>query len=171
MKNFKIIVLFSGFLLIAGMFINCTSTGDEVTVTARDVVDEDSLKEFVLAARDHLEGDYAQAIVDFREERQWKYEDIYIFGINREGAIIFHSENRDFEGLKLRSVFNRASRIDITSELLRAGFKTEGGFVEYEYPRPTTERREPKISYAISFRREGNEDAVVVSGFYPEDWY
>lgn len=172
MKNLKTIFLFLSFLAVAGMLITCTPRGSKITITARDVVDEDSLRDFVLAAKDYLEGDYVQAVVDFRQESRWRYGAIYLFSIKKsDGKTLFHVETPEFVGQRIRLIDADTGR-DVIDQFRRVGSRPEGGFVEYKYDNPETRERDRtlKISYVISFIREGREDYIVGAGFHPEDY-
>ena len=166
MKHFKTIILFTSLL----SFMGITACGSQnQTITASEVKDENTLRDFVLAARKHLENDYTRAVEDFRTKPQWKYGAIYLFGLDKNGLTIFHVKTPDFEGQRVR-IIDDASGEEITKKLLDAGFKRDGDFVEYLFDNPATEGKDRslKISYAVPFRREGKEDFIVGAGFYPE---
>ena len=167
MKHFKIVILCLS--LFSFMEILTACGPQKQTITASEVKDTESLKRFVLAARNHLENDYAKAVEDFRTKPQWKYGAIYLFGIDKNGLTIFHVKTPDFEGQKIR-IIDEASGEEITKKLMDAGFKRDGDFVEYRFDNPATELKDRslKVSYAVPFRREGKEDFIVGAGFYPE---
>ena len=167
MRNLKPIILFISFLSFVGLFVACETQNQNIP--ARDVNDEASLKAFVHSARDYLENDYPQAVVDFRNESRWKYRSIYLFGLRRDGTTTFHIKNSDWEGSKLQ-IIDAASGEDIIRKLLNAGFSNRGGFVRYRFDNPDKpgKDRSPKISYVVPFRRDGRDDYIVGAGFYPD---
>ena len=150
-------------------------------VTAADVVDRESLRQFVHGSLDWLLELVGQ--VGFQRATEWKAlmreeggpfksGPIYLFVFTPEGYVIFHGadpwregriaiDNTDFQG--------RA----FVREVIAAA-QAGGGFVEYFWDDPTVQGDEdtgtPKVSYAVSYKSdlpvyEGVE-FIVGAGFY-----
>ena len=150
-------------------------------VTAADVVDRETLRQFVHGSLDWLLELVGQ--VGFRRATEWKAlmreeggpfrsGPIYLFVFTPEGYVIFHGadpwregrtaiDNTDFQGRPfVREVIAVA----------QAG----GGFVEYFWDDPTVQGDEdtgtPKVSYAVSYKSElpvyEGVEFIVGAGFY-----
>lgn len=158
------------FLIVAGSAAAQTSA-----VTAGDVVDRETLKSFVLAAKDQLEGaatrsEYQDVLKAFRTEEIWKKGSIYLFITNAEGVMLFHAESPDLEGQNLIDLMD-ADGVKMVQELLAAA-AIGGGFVDYLWPDPAVPGDEktgsPKVSYGVFYSAQGHdEEFMVASGFYP----
>ena len=161
-------------LALAGFFILANSLAAQTSdVAAGDVVDEETLKAFVLAAKAQLEGattqsEYQDVLKAFRSEETWKKGSIYIGVLTTEGVSVFHAENPDLEGRDLIDLVD-ANGVKITHELLAAAARG-GGYVRYLWPDPAVpddeETGSPKVSYGVYFTAFG-ETFIVGSGFYP----
>ena len=159
-------------------------------VTARDVVDRETLKAFVTQAGEALlnqqkGGDLAatsKARVAFRDpDGPWRHGSVYIYILDlTTNIVLFHGVFPDL--FELRPLVGIA-RDGITGELIlpqvlaAAMSGPEGGFVEYFYDDPTDDTDSadvPKVGYARQFTGERvREDGtaltinfVVGSGFY-----
>lgn len=170
MKHLTVILVLglAAFLIIAGSVAAQTSD-----VTAGDVVDRETLKAFVLAAKDQLEGvttqaEYQDLLEAFRTEETWKMGSIYLFVLSTEGVMLFHAEDPDLEGRNLINLMD-VNGVKMVQEGLAAA-AAGGGYVAYLWPDPAVpgdeETGSPKVSYAVSFSAFGQE-YVVASGFYP----
>ena len=143
-------------------------------VTASDVVDRETLKAFVLAAKAYGDNatilpEYISVLQEFRTEETWKYGSVYLFVLTTEGTAIFHADNPDLEGQDL-SDLEDANGVKIVQEFIAAAAEG-GGYVEYLWPDPLVEGDEeigsPKVSYVIPYAALG-QNFVLGSGFYPE---
>ena len=152
-----------GFFFL-GTLISCGGTQNGGRgITAEEVRDDASLKSFVRDAREHLEANYEQAVVDFGKEKRWKSDTVYLWSLRKDGSFLFHIQSPI---LKERKFENS----DTTRQFLSEGFKHGGGFVEYRVDNPAKEGPDQsrKIAYVIPFEREG-EEYLIASGYYP-DW-
>ncbi len=143
-------------------------------VTAADVVDRETLKAFVLAAKAHADNatslaEYLAVLQEFRTEGPWKQGSIYLFVFSTTGIFVLHGDNPDLEGQNLIDLED-ANGVKIVQELIAVAAEG-GGYVEYLWPDPVVEGDEeigsPKVSYAIPYSALG-QDFVLGSGFFPE---
>lgn len=143
-------------------------------VTATDVVDDPSLREFVERARNLTEAetltdrDAAYAYLDgmFRGD-VWAGGPIYLFVITTDGDVFFHAGNAALEG---RNLWDNEDRNGVrTTQELIAAAERGGDFVDYYFDNPDIEGDEeegsPKRSYALPLTLAG-ERYVIGSGYY-----
>ena len=142
-------------------------------VTAGDVVDRETLKAFVLAAKAYADNasslaEYLAVLQEFRTEGAWKQGSIYLFVFTTDGTFLLHGDNPDLEGQNMIDLED-ANGVKILQELIAVA-ADGGGFVEYLWPDPAVEGDEetgsPKVSYGIPYSALG-QDFVLGSGFYP----
>ncbi|MCY3869466.1 MAG: cache domain-containing protein, partial [Gemmatimonadetes bacterium] len=163
-------------------------TGMELTmlsgfypVTARAVVDKETLKSFVGAAKEYAKSfPFSEEIAEeFRQEGgRWKHESIYLAVLNSEGVIVYHAADADLEGQNLIN-FEDPNGVKYVQELIAAA-AAGGGFVEYYFDNPAVDENgdgeltgdpigSPKISYAIPIIDSQTGMALtLLSGFYPQ---
>ena len=166
------------------------------TVTARDVVDRETLKAFVTQAGEYvleflMSGDLTAASkirVALRDENgPWRHGSVYLYVLDTvSNMITVHGANPD--RYELRPLVATVRDV-VTGELVlpqvikAAKSSPEGGFVEYYFDDPTDDTDSadiPKVGYAREFTGEFQwADGMVVSisfivgsGFYgsaPDD--
>ena len=168
--------------LIAATIVALTALGpaahpasaQDSEVTAADVVDRESLRDFVHAAVAYVgqattPAEYLGILQEFRVEGAWKQGAIYVFVLLPDGTLLFHGGNPDLEGENIYDAED-ANGVKYTQDLLAAAAEG-GGFVEYLFDNPAIEGDEesgsPKVSYVVPFSAFG-QDVTVGSGFYPE---
>ena len=183
-------------VLLAGFDLNETHVVEEdidygdPTVTARDVVDRETLKAFVTQAGEwFLEiqktGDLtalSKAKIALRDENgPWRHGNVYLYILDRVSNIIrVHAAFPD--RYELRPLVATV-RDAVTGELIlpqvieAAKSNPEGGFVEYYFDDPTDDTDSadiPKVGYAREFKgslqiadgRVVPLNIIVGSGFY-----
>ena len=187
-------------IVLGGFDLNTSHVADEVvdygnpSVTASDVVDRDTLKQFVIEAgnyfidaqsdsRDGILGSVAK--VAMRDPNgPWRHGSVYIYILDlRSNIIFFHGANPNrFEFRPLIATVRDA----VTGELIlpqvidAAKSSPEGGFVRYYFDDPTIDTDSadtPKVGYAREFtgtvqRQDGSvipSNYIVGSGFYLTD--
>ena len=158
MKWIKSLVLFFFFLSTSGAW----------AVTADQVVDRESLKEFVQKAAAHLEADYDQALKDFNEEGDWKSGDIYLYILDFQGHSVFHAFMPELQGENLINLTD-SNGVKIVRELISVSRTiVGGGYVEYIWPNPIPGEggSSSKVGYAQHFIGPNGEDLIVGSGIY-----
>ena len=159
-------------------------------VTARDVVDRETLKAFVTQAGNYFlellkTGDAAalsQAKIALRDENgPWRHGSVYLYVLDIvSNIIIFHAAFPDkYEYRPLvPTVHDAVTGEFILPQVIEAAKSDpEGGFVEYYFDDPTDDTDSadiPKVGYAREFaasiqRADGSTvpaDFIVGSGFY-----
>ena len=159
-------------------------------VTAADVVDRATLKEFVTQAGDHFielvktgdPADLSKARTAMRDPNgPWRHGSVYIYVLNlKSKTILFHAAFPDrFENRPLKPTVRDAvtGEFILTQVIEAAKSNPEGGFVEYYFDDPNDDTDSadiPKVGYARKFdrqlpRRDGSTaelSFVVGSGFY-----
>ena len=183
------LVLLTGFELNESHVIQEEIDYGDPTVTARDVVDRETLKAFVTQAGEYTlelqkSGDIAassKARIAMRDPNgPWRHGNVYVYIVDRiSNIILFHGAFPDRLELRPPGI----SRDAVTGELIidqiyaAAASSSEGGFWQYHFDDPTddTDSAEiPKTGYAREFaglvlRADGIEvpfDFIVGSGFY-----
>ena len=150
-------------------------------ITARAVVDKETLKAFVGTAKEYAKSfPFSEDIeAEFRQEGgRWKHESIYLSVLNSDGVIVFHAANPALEGQDLTNLED-PNGVKYIQELVAAA-AAGGGFVEYYFDNPAIDENgdgelvgdpigSPKISYAtpITDLQTGME-ITLLSGFYPQ---
>ena len=179
------IVLLAGFDLTASHLAPEEIDYGNPTVTARDVVDRETLKAFVTQAGDWFleiqkSGDAAavsRARVALRDPNgPWRHGSVYLYVLDTANDIVlFHATQPDrFEYRPLRpTVRDVVTGEYILPQIVEAATSgPDGGFVEYHYDDPTdhTDSADiPKTGYAREFSVTfaGRPlDFIVASGFY-----
>ncbi|MCY3765710.1 MAG: T9SS type A sorting domain-containing protein [Gemmatimonadetes bacterium] len=185
-------------ILLAGFDLNETHLAEEAidygdpTVTARDVVDRETLKAFVNEAGRYCLGlqgrdDISRAKIALRDPNgPWRHGSVYLYVLDLvSNIILIHGAFPDrFELRPLIATVRDA----VTGELIlpqvieAAKNNPEGGFVEYYFDDPTDDTDSadiPKVGYARQFTTELDIGGRVIplnfiigSGFYgraPDD--
>ena len=163
-------------VLLAGFDLNESHVVEEVidygdpTITARDVVDRETLKAFVTQAGERFReisqsGDPAafyKARNAMRDENgPWRHGSVYLYILDLTSNIItFHGAFPD--RFELRPLIATVRDV-VTGELIlpqvieAAKSNPEGGFVEYHFDDPTDDTDSadiPKVGYAREFKGE-----------------
>ena len=141
-------------------------------VTASEVVDRETLKAFVEAAKESLEGaanfsEVASLVGAFRSEGDWKAGSMYLIVLTPEGVVQFHGADLTFEDKNVLDLED-ARGTKIVQEILAAS-TAGGGFVEYYWDDPAVagdaDADSPKLTYAVPATIRGQE-FIVAAGFY-----
>ena len=189
--NFGVpIVMLAGFELDASHLVQESIDYGNPATTARDVVDRETLKDFVTQAGEYIldlqkTGDVAassKARIAFRDANgPWRHGPVYLYVLDRiSNVILFHGAFPDrFELRPLVPTIKDAvtGELVLPQVLAAAASSPEGGFVEYYFDDPSdaNDRADiPKVGYAREFngtfpRSDGTIatlDFVVGSGFY-----
>ena len=184
-------------LLLAGFDLNESHLIHEVidhgnpAITARDVVDRETLKAFVAGAIDYFltisDTDDPAVISKLRVAMRdpngpWRHDSVYLYLLERTtNIILFHGAFPD--RFEWRPLFPPTVRDAVTGKFVvqqvldAATSSPEGGFVEYYFDDPNDDSDSaeiPKVGYARQFfaplrRADGSVwtlDLIVGSGFY-----
>ena len=143
-------------------------------VTAADVLNRGNLMQFVeraaAALSEHAsDRETAYAFLDgnFRDEAEWRHQDIYVFVLTMEGINFFQAPDPDWEGTDV------SDQVDLNGVRLGQGLleavRAGGGFVEYHWDNPAVEGDEeggsPKLAYAVPIT-VGETPMLLGSGIY-----
>ena len=180
------------FVLLAGFDLEETHLAAEQidygdpSITAKDVVDRDTLKAFVTEAGDHMVDiletgtlvDVAKSKVAFRDPNgPWRHGSVYLYALDlTSNIILFHGAfpNR-FENRPLTPTVRDAvtGQFILPQVIEAAKSSPEGGFVEYYFDNPNDDNDSaeiPKTGFAREFTARVGPQAtikfVVGSGFY-----
>ena len=189
--NFRLpIVILAGFELDSSHLVQESIDYGAPATTAKDVVDRETLKDFVTQAGEYIidlqkTGDLAassKARIALRDPNgPWRHGPVYLYVLDRiSNVILFHGAFPDrFELRPLVPTIKDAvtGQFVLPQVLAAAASSPEGGFVEYYFDDPSddTDRADiPKVGYAREFsgtyqRPDGTTvplDFVVGSGFY-----
>ena len=133
---------------------------EKAAAAARDVVDRETLKNFVLEAKSLLESAQDEAartaiLESFRTDEEWRHGPIYIFITDFEGTGFFHATKPEREGVNNidQEDSNGVKVIQQNIAAAQAG----GGFTEYLWDNPAIEGEDesPKVSYVAPIEIEG----------------
>ena len=175
MKNLKTFILFISFLSLLGMITACENNSGRIvrTTSASQVKDRQTLRNFVLDARNYLERDYDKAIDDFKKGNgPWRHGETYLFIIDEHNKVLLHVGSPILEGQQDLLIKDLNTGKLIADDLIREGLKQGGGFVEYYIDDPTTEEKDTsrKITYVTSFTKGKNQPILIIgAGFFPDD--
>lgn len=183
-------------LLLAGFELDATHLAQEEidygdpTVTARDVVDRETLKTFVTEAGEYFielqerggPAASSQARIAMRDPNgPWRHGSVYLYVLERNSnVILFHGAFPDRFELKplIPTVQDVVTGEFVLTQVLEAAASSpEGGFVQYFWDDPTDDTDAadiPKVGYAREFTGQIQPpdgrilpmDIVVGSGFY-----
>ena len=155
------------FVLVA---IGLLGGAEKAAAAARDVVDRETLKNFVLEAKsllDSAQDEAARAAIleTFRTDEEWKHGPIYIFITDFEGTSFFHGAKPEREGTN--NIDQEDSNgVKITQQNIAAA-QAGGGFTEYLWDNPAIEGEDesPKVSYVAPIEIEGTS-YYIGAGLY-----
>ena len=155
----------------------------EPEVTAAEVMDRETLQQFVIGAmrgyvgalQAHGTDRYADILNVFRiEDGHWRHGSIYLFILNDQGYVIFHGADRTREA-RNQSHLEDINGVKFIQEFIRVA-AAGGGFVEYQFDDPSVPGDEqtgtPKLSYVQSVESRGGRRVIFGAGIYfnPSDY-
>ena len=182
-------------IVLAGFDLNETHVVEEdldygdPTITAKDVVDRETLKAFVTEAGEFMlelqkTGDLAASSklrIALRDENgPWRHGSVYLYALDLTSNIIFFHgafpDRYEFRPL-IPTVRDVVTGEFILPQVIEAAKSDpEGGFVEYYFDDPTDDTDSadiPKVGYAREFKGEYDTgervlslNFIVGSGFY-----
>lgn len=173
MKNLNTFVISLICLSVMGFITACGggSGGTYKITTASQVIDKQTLKNFVLDARNHLERNYNQAIEDFRDkDGPWRHDEVYLMIFDDTGKSHFHAGIPQLENQRVGLVDLRTGLV-IVDQLITEGLKSGGGYMEYHFDDPSTSEKEDarKVTYVTTFNRSDYGPTLFIgSGFFPD---
>ena len=189
-------ILYGPYVMLVGSHIREPHLGPEVLdigqipdVTASDVIDRATLKDFVGGAIDYIDMVFKTQGLDaasalrgvLRDENgPWRAGEVYLFISDRIGYTVFHAAFPD----KFELIPSGVARDAATGELIlprviaAATGNDEGGFVEYNFDNPADDLGEvgvPKLTYVREYTftfthpylGEVTNAYIVGAGLYP----
>ena len=140
MKPIVSMILFGGLFGLASVFSVRTAVAQDDRTTASEVVDRETLKAFVLSARDHLLS--INSIVGFNEFRMgmqeeggdWNYKYTYLVVLKPDGSVFLHGEDSSKVDENLIEDEDDNEK-KVVQEILTALESEEEVFVEYNVGR------------------------------------
>ena len=108
--------------------------GVAAQTTADQVKDRETLKAFVVHAKQYLEGltDFNDVMAfrdDCREHPTWLAGDVYLMNVHDDGSVGFHCADRAFQGKNVLDVRDDRG-VAVVRQMMEAG-ENGGGFVDY----------------------------------------
>ena len=163
--------------------------GEAPAVTARDVMDRETLKAFVIGAADYLLELYNtegfEAILKikriFRDTTgYWRHGPTYLFVMDPTGYTLFHGAFPEKYELQIPTTTLRDAVTDslILPQIIRAAVSSpEGGFVEYYFDNPdddtdsaeilkVTFALERELTYTLSDSTQRTFTSILGAGIY-----
>ncbi len=142
---------------------------EKAAAAARDVVDRETLKMFVLEAKSVLESaqdaeERAAILESFRTE-EWRQGPIYLFISGYDGTSFFHGAQPEREGTN-NIDYEDSNGVNIARQNI-ATAQAGGGFSEYLLDNPAIEGEDesPKVSYVAPIEIEGTS-YYIGAGLY-----
>ena len=183
-------VLLAGFDLDASHLASEAIDYGNPTITARDVVDQETLKAFVTGAGEYFIGLFetgdsavtSKARIALRDPNgPWRHGSVYLYVLDLDSnSILVHGANPDRYELRplVATVRDVVTGKLVLEEVIKAAKSSpEGGFVEYYFDDPTDDTDSadiPKVGYARQFTGTGrrpngaafSRNFIIGSGFY-----
>ena len=147
--------------------LDCAATA---TGRLADLGNRSDLRHFVRCAVQHVEEvGWEQAVQDFELDARWQDGPIYLFGMDRDGIVIFNASGAFKSGDERLG----ARDVDGVPHIARILYTTQvfgGGFTGYRFRNPETEDLDLKLSYvqSVDTLYQGKE-AIIGAGIYPQD--
>ena len=174
MKTLKSTLL-AGVFGLAGFFsVLQPALAQDMGISAREVLDRETLKAFVRSAKAYVEGITDAARIDDLHEEKWKFGSVYIYIGNEEGVIRWHGANAASVGQDLSGMEDPVTGALFVQELIAAA-RSGGGYVEYHFDDPIVigdeDHTSPKLGYIEPFTSPlpdlfPGQNMVIGSGIY-----
>ena len=136
------------------------------SITASEVKDKESLKSFVLRAKEHLEKDFDRALKDYGTNEIWKTPITHLSVIDLSGTILFAASRPHLNGRNLITWENIDGKA-IFKDIITIG-KNGGGFYEFRSQHPDTDTFQHKLLYTTTFKK-GEKSFIAYSSFFPKN--
>jgi cytochrome c len=98
------------------------------------------------------------------KEKDWMAGDYYVFVLGSDEKLICHP-NASLVGKPASDIKDVNGKV-VGTEIANAGKKKGGGWVEYMWPRPGTEKPVAKTTYAMHVKGPDGKTYIVGSGGY-----
>ena len=156
------------------LFRAAPAFADDNGITAREILDRETLKAFVRSAEAYVEGITDAAQIDDFLNEQWKFGSVYIYISNDEGVIRWHGANAALVDQDLSGLEDQFTGALFVQELIAAA-KSGGGCVEYHFDDPNIigdeDHTSPKLGYVETFTSPlpdlvPDQNMIIGSGIY-----
>ena len=146
----------------------------DMGITAREVLDRETLKAFVRSGKAYVEGLTDAARIDDLFNEQWKFGSVYLYVSNDEGVVLWHGANAALVDQDLSGLKDQFTGAPFVEELIAAA-NSGGGHVEYHFDDPSIEGDEdhtsPKLGYVEPFTSPlpdlfPDQEVFIGSGIY-----
>ncbi len=146
----------------------------DMGITAREVLDRETLKAFVRSGKAYVEGITDAARIDDLFNEQWKFGSVYLYVSNDEGVVLWHGANAALVDQDLSGLKDQFTGAPFVEELIAAA-NSGGGYVEYHFDDPSIEGDEdhtsPKLGYVEPFTSPlpdlfPDQEVFIGSGIY-----
>lgn len=146
----------------------------DMGITAREVLDRETLKAFVKSGKAYVEGITDAARIDDLFNEQWKFGSVYLYVSNDEGVVLWHGANAALVDQDLSGLKDQFTGAPFVEELIAAA-NSGGGYVEYHFDDPSIEGDEdhtsPKLGYVEPFTSPlpdlfPDQEVFIGSGIY-----
>ncbi len=174
MKSLRSLLLM-GILGVAVVFSALQpALAQDMGITAREVLDRETLKAFVRSGKTYVEGITDAARIDDLLNEQWKFGSVYLYISNDEGVILWHGANAALVDQDLSGLEDQFTGALFVQELIAAA-RSGGGYVEYHFDDPSIEGDEdhtsPKLGYVEPFTSPlpdlyPDQEVFIGSGIY-----
>ncbi len=91
--------------------------------------------------------------------------DSYLFVLGRDGTFLMHPVEKELVGQKIQDVYQENGK-ELMQQMAEAAGRPDGGFVSYDWIKPSTARVTPKLSYLKAIPDWG---WIIGSGIYLDD--
>ena len=174
MKPLASMILLGGLFGLASVFSVQPAVAQNDRTTTSEGVGRETLKAFVLSARDRLLS--INSIVGFNEFRMgmqeeggdWNYQDTYLVVLTPDGTVFLHGENSSKVDENLIEDEDDNEK-KVVQEILTALESEEEVFVEYTWDDPSTgEDVNPRDCYAIKISHPLllGQEFVLAGGYH-----
>ncbi len=162
---------------LVGLLLSAERTNAQVEpITASQVMDRETLKQFVLYAKQDAESvtsaDEVPAwISQIEQDGAWKHDDIFLIVLIPGGTVFRHTNDASLNLQNINDVEDARGN-KVVQALMAAGAVDGGGFVEYYLdgdPVLAEDSDSTKTAYAVNYTSGiTNGTVTIVSGFYQD---
>ncbi len=148
--------------MAAALTLTAPAAAEEPSATVDEVIAK------VLEAAKFLHDKGQAGFSDFNNSARWVWKDSYVFVFScRDDRMIAHPLRPDLVGRPILQMEDEKGTL-LFQDLCAAGEDTDGGWVEYWWPRPGEAKASRKISYTNRTQVSFQPDVRVAAGIYDE---
>ena len=160
---------------LCGTMPSALGQGDRTTASQVDLMNLETLKNFVESARDYISSitdinELAALAIEIREEGgDWRDGNMYLVILTPDGTVWFHGADVELDGTNVSAVTDDDGA-EVVQKILAAGQMEGGGFVDYTWDDPSDPDDIPhKVCYALGYTSAlAQTDFVLVAGYYQD---